>query len=302
MKKGRTLKLYLVDGSPSGLITAEIMNWSGHVITAPRARLPDLLKRPESQRTGVYFLVGPEQAVPEVYIGETDDVGERLTQHSRPESKGGKDFWEKVCFVTSKDTNLTKGHVKYLESRLIRIARDAGRCQLQNVNKAEYKNLPEADSADMEFFIEQVQTLLPVLSMDFLRTTPDPEASKDAPEFVAEIKKHGLTAQAREVNDEFVVLKGSKARLAWEGAKGGYENLFNELVSADVLQSAPEGAHRVFTRNYPFSSPSAAGAVISGRSTNGREFWTLKASGESYGQWQSKAVEAVTEQTADINN
>jgi len=88
MSKGRTLKLYLVDGSPSGLITAEIMNWSGHVITAPRARLPDLLKRPETQRTGVYFLVGPEQAVPDVYIGETDDIGERLTQHDRPEGNG----------------------------------------------------------------------------------------------------------------------------------------------------------------------------------------------------------------------
>jgi hypothetical protein len=295
MSKGRTLKLYLVDGSPSGLITAEIMNWTGHVITAPRARLPDLLKRPESRRTGVYFLEGPEQAVPEVYIGETDDIGERLAHHGRLEGKGGKDFWKRVCFVTSKDTSLTKGHVKFLESRLIRIARDAGRCQLQNVNMPEYKNLPEADSADMEFFIEQVKTLLPVLGMDFLRATPDPEASTESPEFVAEIKKHGLTAQARELNDEFVVLKGSKARLTWEGVKGGYENLFNELVTADVLLTAPEGTHRVFSRNYSFSSPSAAGAVISGRSARGPEFWTVKSSGETYGQWQSKAVEAVAE-------
>lgn len=299
MSKGRTLKLYLVDGSPSGLITAEIMNWSGHVITAPRARLPDLLKRPETQRTGVYFLVGPEQAVPDVYIGETDDVGERLTQHDRPESKGGKDFWERVCFVTSKDTNLTKGHAKFLESRLIRIAKDAGRCQLQNVNKAEYKNLPEADSSDMEFFIEQVQTMLPVLGMDFLRAIPDLNTTSGSPDFVAEIKKHGLSAQARQVDDEFVVLQGSKTRLAWEGAKGGYENLFNELVAADVLQLVPEGTHRVFARNYPFSSPSAAGAVISGRSTNGREFWTVKYSGETYGQWQSKAVEAASKQSPD---
>lgn len=299
MSKGRTLKLYLVDGSPSGLITAEIMNWSGHVITAPRARLPDLLKRPETQRTGVYFLVGPEQAVPDVYIGETDDIGERLTQHDRSEAKGGKDFWERVCFVTSKDTNLTKGHVKFLESRLIRIAKDAGRCQLQNVNKSEYKNLPEADCADMEFFIEQVQTMLPVLGMNFLRASPDLNTTPDSPDFVAEIKKHGLSAQARQVEDEFVVLKGSKARLAWEGAKGGYENLFNELVAADVLPIAPEGTHRVFARNYPFSSPSAAGAVISGRTANGREFWTVKSSGETYGQWQSKAVEAASKQAPD---
>ncbi len=302
MSKGRTLKLYLVDGTPSGLITAEIMNWTGHVITAPRARLPDLLKRPETQRTGVYFLVGPEQAVPDVYIGETDDIGERLTQHDRPEGRGGRDFWERVCFVTSKDTNLTKGHVKYLESRLLRIAHDAGRCELQNVNKSEYKNLPEADSADMEFFIEQVQTMLPVLGMNFLKAVPDLNTTPDAVEFSAEVKKYGLTAQARQADDEFVVLQGSKARLSWEGVKGGYENLFNELVAANVLQLSVEGTHRVFSRNYPFTSPSAAGAVICGRSTNGREFWAVKGTGETYAHWQSRAVEAAARQTSDTHH
>lgn len=61
MSRGRTLKLYLVDGSPSGLIAAEIMNWSCHVINAPRARLPELLKRPETPCTEFYFQVGPNK-------------------------------------------------------------------------------------------------------------------------------------------------------------------------------------------------------------------------------------------------
>jgi hypothetical protein len=46
MNKGRTLKVFLVDGSPNGLLTAEIMNWTGHVITGPRTRLAELLQRP----------------------------------------------------------------------------------------------------------------------------------------------------------------------------------------------------------------------------------------------------------------
>lgn len=132
---GRTLKLFLVDGVPNGLLTAEIMNWTGHVITGPRGRLGELIQRPESRRTGVYFLVGPELGPgmrTKVYIGETDDVTQRLTAHNRPEDKGGKDFWEKVCVVTSKDANLTKGHIKYLESRLIKIAQLAERCELLN--------------------------------------------------------------------------------------------------------------------------------------------------------------------------
>lgn len=124
MTLGRSLRLFLVDGTPNGLLTAEIMNWTGHVLTGPRSKLSELVQRPECGRTGIYFLVGPD---PEnslrslVYIGETDDVGKRLKQHNRPEASGGKDFWERVCLVTSKDQNLTKAHAKYLESLLIHL-------------------------------------------------------------------------------------------------------------------------------------------------------------------------------------
>tara|TARA_R110002095_G_scaffold209010_2_gene195145 strand:- start:151 stop:387 length:237 start_codon:yes stop_codon:yes gene_type:complete len=65
---------------------------------------------------------------PLVYIGESDDVAKRLNQHNQPEGKGGKDFWERVCLITSKDQNLTKSHVKFLESRLIALAKQSGRC------------------------------------------------------------------------------------------------------------------------------------------------------------------------------
>lgn len=85
---GRTSKLFLADGMPNGLLTAEIMNWTGHVITGPRSRLGALIQRPESRRTGVYFLVGPDRGQgigTQVYIGETEDVTQRLTAHNRPE-------------------------------------------------------------------------------------------------------------------------------------------------------------------------------------------------------------------------
>lgn len=135
MMQGRSIRLFLVDGTPNGLLTAEIMNWTGHVLTSPRTKLTELVQRPECGRTGIYFLVGPDlegSPRPQVYIGESDDVGTRLKQHNRPEDKGGKDFWEKVCLVTSKDQNLTKAHVKYLESLLIQSAGELGRCKLAN--------------------------------------------------------------------------------------------------------------------------------------------------------------------------
>ena len=145
MVHGKSVKLFLVDGTPNGILTAEIINWTGHVLSAPRTKLAELIKREECSRTGIYFLVGydPENPTyPKVYIGESDDVANRLKQHNRTEDSGGKDFWEKVCLVTGKDQNITKAHIKYLESRLMSIAQSNGQCQLDNGTAHTYARLP----------------------------------------------------------------------------------------------------------------------------------------------------------------
>ena len=172
MAHGKSIKMFLADGSPNGILTAEIINWTGHVLSAPRTKLSELIQREECSRTGVYFLVSydPENPLyPKVYIGESDDVANRLKQHNRTEESGGKDFWEKVCLVTGKDQNITKTYIKYLESRLIEIARRNGQCQLMNGTSHDYSKLPESDTADMEYFLEQIQVILPVLGYEFLK-------------------------------------------------------------------------------------------------------------------------------------
>lgn len=303
MTKGRTLKVFLVDGAPNGLLTAEIMNWTGHVITGPRTRLAELVQRPEIKRTAVYFLVGPDQGTgigTQVYIGETDDARARLAMHNRPEDKGGKDFWERVCVVTSKDANLTKGHIKYLESRLITAAKEAGRCELINGTDPEYAGLPEADRSDMEFFLEQIQTLLPVLGFDFMRTRPKPASTSASmggdtagpvsPIFTGNLAKHGITALGQEVAGEFVVFKGSRARRHWEGVDTSYTKLFNDLVQKGVLKATADDQHNEFTQDYAFSSVSAAAATVSGRNANGRLHWLMEGTGKTYGQWAAEQV------------
>jgi hypothetical protein len=50
---GRSVRLYLADGIPTGLVVAEIGNWNGKVLAAPRGRLGELLKRGEASRTGI---------------------------------------------------------------------------------------------------------------------------------------------------------------------------------------------------------------------------------------------------------
>jgi hypothetical protein len=263
-----------------------------------------LVQRPECGRTGIYFLVGPDPENtlrPLVYIGESDDVAKRLKQHNRPELQGGKDFWEKVCLITSKDQNLTKSHVKYLESQLIAMAKQSGRCGLVNGTAHEYSVLPESDLADMAFFIEQVRIILPVLGFDFLRDRQKLAAKRqnengperDTPSFYMELPKHGIRARAREIDGEFVVLEGSQARDKWVSGSShtSYRPLYDQLTADGVLVPDASGAVR-FVQDQSFSSPSAAAAVVSGRSANGRIVWVEETSSVSYGDWQSLLVEA----------
>lgn len=303
MSQGRSIRLFLVDGTPNGLLTAEIMNWTGHVLTGPRSKLAELVQRSECARTGVYFLVGPDpdnSLRSKVYIGESDDVAKRLKSHNRPEDAGGKDFWERVCLVTSKDQNLTKAHVKYLESLLIGIAGSLGRCDLVNGTAHEYVSLPESDRADMAFFLEQIRTVLPVLGFDFLRELTKPSAPATtstvapvsrSPRFSLEVPRYRLSAQGQEVDGEFFVLKGSKARAEWVGTERGYQGLFKQLVDEGVLV-ADGGEHLTFSDDYAFSSPSAAAAVVCGRSANGRTAWVVEGSGETYAAWQDRQLSA----------
>ncbi len=305
MSQGRSLRLFLVDGTPNGLLTAEIMNWTGHVLTGPRSKLAELVQRPECARTGVYFLVGPDpddSLRARVYIGESDDVAQRLRQHNRPQEQGGKDFWERVCLITSKDQNLTKAHVKYLESQLIQIASQTGRCVVGNSTAHSYTNLPESDRADMAFFLEQIRIVLPVLGFDFLRElikpsklvmAPVEQPVSQSPRFALQLPKSKERAEAQEVDGEFFVLKGSRARAQWVGTVDhNYRNLYQQLVSDGVTVS--DGSeYLVFKDDYAFSSPSAAAAVVCGRAASGRTAWLVEDSGETYAAWQDSQLNGV---------
>jgi hypothetical protein len=271
--------------------------------------LAQLVQRPECGRTGLYFLVGPDpdnNLRSKVYIGESDDVAKRLKQHNRPEADegtaGGKDFWETVCLVTSKDQNLTKTHVKYLESLLIGIANNVGRCELVNGTAHSYDNLPESDRADMAFFLEQIRTVLPVLGLDFLRELTKPSAPvasgtaslvSRSPRFLLEVPRYRISAWGQEIDGEFFVLKGSKARAEWVGTERGYQGLFKQLVDEGVLV-ADGGEHLLFSDDYAFSSPSAAAAVVCGRAANGRTSWVVEGTVQTYAAWQDQQLNTQT--------
>src|SRR5271165_6177784 len=106
---GRSIRLFLIDGSPQGMRTAQVGNWSGLALVCPRTDLARLGARPEVRRTGVYILIGPSESTAgarlAVYVGEGDEVWTRIASHDE-----SKDFWTWAVIFVSKDDNLTKAH------------------------------------------------------------------------------------------------------------------------------------------------------------------------------------------------
>lgn len=295
---GKTIRLYLVNGSPTDILTAEIINWTGKIVVAPRAQLAELAKREEVRRTGVYCLVGPD---PEntlrdaVYFGEGDNVLTRLTAHDKDESK---DFWTRCAVVISKDQNITKSHGRFLESRLISLANQAGRATIHNGTAPPLPPLPEPDVADMEYFLSQLQMVLPVLGFNFLQPKPvatpagGPTSTDESPLFC--LNAVGAEAKAREINGEFIVLKGSTARKKGLQSWTSYKSLRDQLVEEGVLVDSEKSDFFVFSEDVAFSSPSAGAAVVNAGNMNGRTNWKTQA-GETYQQWHENRLAAVEE-------
>lgn len=290
ISKGRSVKLYLVDGNPAGILTVEIVNWTGKVLVAPRSSIGDALKRDEASRTGVYFLVGKDPDQPSknrVYIGEGDSVGVRIASHTKDPDK---DFWTKACLITSKDANLTKAHVRYLESRLITLAKAAGRANMTNGTEPVPKGLPEPDIADMEFFLEQIEVVLPVVGFDFLRLQPADANETATPDSSKSIKLRlvsstaNANASAIYADGELSVFKGSTATTK-QFSSSGYGTLRQQLIDEKQLVMHAAGDALVFAENVTFDSPSAAAAVILNRSSNGRIEWKLD-DGRTLALWQ----------------
>jgi hypothetical protein len=266
-----TIKLFLPRGDAKSLRTAEISNWTGKAIAAPRTEMDELLQREELDKTGVYILTGtdPLSGSPLAYIGEAEIIRERLKQHKT------KEFWISAIVFVSKDENLTKAHVRYLESRLLAEAASVGRLGLDQ-NQAGGSKRPESDREDMEVFLSRIRQLLPVLGSDLLIPVAQPAAKQQSGGTLF-CRMKGAEGRGHRTPDGFVVLRGSTAVLQErESAKRWpYVVALRKKLIADGALVQKDGFY-LFTRDVECSSPSAAASVIAGGSANGLIEWRTK--------------------------
>jgi len=297
--RGRSLELFFIDGRPDGMLTAEVFNWTGHVLRAPRTQLKEALERREARYTGAYLLLGEEDGRARVYIGEAEDMRERLRNHAI-----NKDWWDSAVLITSVADSLNKAHVKYLESRLVEIARDVGAAELENGNTPTRSSLNPAATEAMESFIETLMMVLPAIRIDAFQDKRRPEPHPDPiamtcpePVFEFRVPSHNIVAKAVWRNKQLVVLAGSQARAEWSAAKRDkttYYGLYEELFSSGYIRRI--GNEAAFVKDCVFTSPSPAAAVIAARSSNNaRRSWVHVSTGQTYAEWEAARIEKDTE-------
>ena len=280
-----SLQIFLPSGDPQGVRIIDRANWTGQGVAFPRSHVKEALRRPELERTGVYILWKRDDAdpFPQAYIGEAERIGTRLYDHDR-----NKDFWTNAVAFTTKDNSLDKGHIQYLESRLVQLANEAGRCSLENAVLPKLPSLMEARVADAERFLEDILLCLPVIGVrifEYSAHSRRGEGDQTEPHMMTidfstarSDRLRGVKARGYEAGDEFIIVEGSLAVRDEADAfpiRFPHESAYRkQLIEQGVLveDEAQPNAYR-FTRSHACSSPSRAAGVIRGTASNGREDW-----------------------------
>jgi hypothetical protein len=285
MNPSATITLFLLFGDPKRVRTAEISNWSGKAVAAPRSDLDELLARPELKKAGVYVLTGEDaEGKPSAYIGEGEVVLDRIKKHR------GKEYWNSAIVFVSKDEHLTKAHIRYLEGKMISEANKIGRYKLMNLNESG-AHLPESDQHNMEVFLERIAQLLPVLGSELLTPiTPVRKRGQHQKQDLLFCKNKDAEAKGFRSPNGFVVLSGSTAQKI-EHSRAKENGAWIVALRAKLINQRAlieDGKLLKFTRDVEFASPSAAAGVIRGGTAAGPILWK-NAAGKTLKQLDSES-------------
>ena len=273
-RRGKSLKIFLMDGSASGRWMCELSNWTGKAYKIPRTSYKRSLDRDELRNLSVYFLFGydDDTGKPLVYIGETEDAIQRLGDHIKNENK---DYWIETIVFISKDDHLNKAHIKYLESRFYEIAKDIDRYEVMNSVQPKKSTVSEAEQSEMEEFIDNAKLVVSALGHKvFEPLIPTIEKVKviddeDVSEKLYLKTNKGLSATGVVAPDGFIVMKDSTINDSFS------EKSLSENVIKLRLQYLNDGTvvNNIFTKDVSFTSSSAAADFVYGYSMSGPRTW-----------------------------
>ena len=270
MAYGKTIELYLVNGTADSIITAELSNWNGKAIKIPRIDVSSC-KRQDICDPGIYFLFCKEDdGTDAVYIGEAENVKERLVQHIRDnQSEKETYYWTTAVLFTGRDLN--KALIRYLENRLVEIARSSNRYKV--LTKNTYKNtvMKESQISAMEEFIENIKILINALGYKVLEPLVVQNVNGKAEDASEEFFLSAGSASATGIvtAEGFVVYKGAvmNEKISVKSVGAGIVKLREKyILDGHVVDN-------ITTEDILFNSSSAAANFILGYSVSGPQTW-----------------------------
>lgn len=294
---GKTIKLYITGEEYKNLKSAELSNWSGKAFIGSRKNVPVIQKMDELSSPGIYFLLSKELTDTQItlYVGEADEVNSRLRNHI-----SGKDWWDTfVCFI-SKDGNLTKAHVRYLEKRFYQIAKENTTAfNLQNSSEPPGSKLPQSDIDDLEEYLKNMIFVLQNLGLlDFARTSNEENiiANSSIEIFYINlttdrIDEKGIQLKGKLVitQDGYRLLKGSYIEKTERQSFHShcYYPLRKKIENENLLEETNLEGVYILKEDVDFNSSSAAASVVKNRATNGPKEWK-NSSGMTLDEFETK--------------
>jgi len=254
----------LLDDNPKGLRLIEMANWSGKAFVVPRTKLKELRSRGDIRQPGLYVLFGEGEERMSAYIGQSENVSDRLFSH---DSNREEDEWN-IAVVFAGDLDST--YIKYLESISLSLAKNADRYELLNKGGVNENSLSEAQKIVANEYFERIKVIMGLIGYSLFDIVS--ESITDNSLYILNLD--GADAKAQLLDDGSLnVLKGSMARIKEVPSFGGWSKTARDRFLEDgVLVEHNSESYR-FTKDVVFTSPSAAGATVSGRSINGWTAW-----------------------------
>ena len=247
-------------------------NWNGKAIKIPRIEVPNC-NRDDINQAGVYFLFCKNDDGKEsVYIGEAENVKERLVNHIRDHQiDKEKYYWTTAVIFIGRDLN--KALIRYLENRFVKIARECNRDDV--LTKNTYKNtvMKESQIAVMEEFIDNVKILLNALGYKVL----EPYVAVNSPgsnvdDSLLYIDKGSAKGTGKVTAEGFVLFKGSviNERLSLKSVGASTVKLREKYISEKKVENLKTVEDILFT------SSSAAADFLLGYSVSGPATWKTR--------------------------
>ena len=257
---GKAIEIFLVNGSVDGIVTAELTTWNGKAIKLPRTEVASC-DREDIEGTGVYFLFCKEEDNSDsVYIGEAENARYRLLIHMN-DYNANKETYYWTTAVMFVGTNLNKADIRYMEDKLVELARTTGRYKVLTKNTYKNTKMKESQIAMAKEFIDNIKIIIATLGYRIFEEMPKANSSTK----YLYCKGNNGDAKGFSSPGGFTVLKGS--RISDHKVNSLKHKFREQLISKGVIVDS------VFVKDYEFNSPSGASSTILGRPSNGNEDW-----------------------------